>query len=115
MAIASSGLCCIALRGLDYDGDLAWGPPSGCRLPGEAVEACAQRELLEETGLNLEPAQVLDDERWPVFVVAVPPGAEVRLSGEHDAYRWVDLDTAISLVTPERVAVQLSRAARAGQ
>src|SRR5215475_11372560 len=104
-----------AHRGLDYDGDWAWGSPSGCRLPGEAVEVCAQRELLEETGLNLEPALLLDDVRWPVFLVEVPPGAEVRLSAEHDAYRWVDLDTATNLIKPERVAAQLSRAVGAGQ
>ena len=43
----------------------------------------------------------------------VPPGTEVRLSSEHDAYRWVDLDTATNLIKPERVAAQLSRAAGA--
>jgi 8-oxo-dGTP pyrophosphatase MutT (NUDIX family) len=57
-----------AHRGPEYDGDWAWGSPSGCRLPGEAVEACAHRELLEETGLNLDPALLLDDEQWPVFL-----------------------------------------------
>ena len=102
-----------AHRGLDYHGDWAWGSPSGCRLRGEAVEACAQRELLEETGLNLEPALLLDDERWPEFVVEVPPGAEVRLSAEHNGYRWVDLDSATNLIKPERVPAQLRRAAGA--
>jgi 8-oxo-dGTP pyrophosphatase MutT (NUDIX family) len=100
-----------AHRGLDYDGDWAWGAPSGCRLPGEAVEACARRELLEETGLDMSPAPLLDDELWPLFLVEVPPGIEVRLSAEHDAYRWVDLATATDLIKPELVAEQVRRAA----
>ena len=103
-----------AHRGPEYDGDWAWGSPSGCRLPGEAVEACAHRELLEETGLNLDPALLLNDEQWPVFLVEVPPGTAVHLSAEHDAYRWVDLDTVTNLIKPECVAAQLSQAARAG-
>lgn len=98
-------------RGPDYDGDWAWGCPSGCRLPGEAVDACAHRELLEETGLDLVPTLELDDEQWPVFMVEVPLSAEVRLSAEHDSHRWVALDTATELIKPERVAAQLSRLA----
>jgi 8-oxo-dGTP pyrophosphatase MutT (NUDIX family) len=95
-----------------FDGDWAWGAPSGCRLPGEAVEACAHRELLEETGLDLSPAPLLHDDEWPLFVVEAPTGTDVRLSREHDAHRWADLLTACELIKPERVAEQLRRAAR---
>ena len=101
-----------AHRGPDFDGDWAWGAPSGCRLPGEAVEDCARRELLEETGLDLNPAPLLDDDEWPLFMVEAPPEADVGLSPEHDAYRWVDLLTASDLIKPELVAQQLRRAAR---
>ncbi|HEY7200641.1 MAG TPA: NUDIX domain-containing protein [Candidatus Dormibacteraeota bacterium] len=100
-----------AQRGPDYDGEWAWGAPSGCRLPGEPVEACARRELLEETGLDLTPAPVLHDEHWPVFAVQAPPAAVVRLSAEHDAHRWVDLATAGDLVKPDFVAEQVRRVA----
>lgn len=40
-------------NGSAYEGDWAWTTPSGARLPGELVHACAQRELAEETGLTL--------------------------------------------------------------
>src|SRR5690606_39527961 len=40
-------------EGPDYEGDWAWGPPAGCRLPGEPIDDCACRELWEETGLRL--------------------------------------------------------------
>ena len=42
-----------AHHGPDYVGDWAWTPPAGSRLPDEPIEACARRELLEETGLDL--------------------------------------------------------------
>jgi 8-oxo-dGTP pyrophosphatase MutT (NUDIX family) len=101
-----------AHRGPAFDGDWAWGAPSGCRLPGEAVEDCAHRELFEETGLDSSPAPLLHDDEWPLFMVEAPTGTEVRLSREHDAYRWVDLLTACGLIKPELVAEQLRRAAR---
>ena len=97
--------------GPDYHGDWAWGAPSGCRQPGEAVEVCARRELREETGLDLVPALVLDDEDWPVFLIVAAPDAEVRLSAEHDAYRWVDLAAALAMIRPGTVAEQVRRAA----
>jgi 8-oxo-dGTP pyrophosphatase MutT (NUDIX family) len=100
-----------AHRGREYEGDWAWGAPSGCRQPGEAVEACARRELDEETGLGLTPALLMDHEEWPLFLVEAPAGAEVRLSAEHDAYRWVQLTAAIDLIRPAAVAEQLRRAA----
>jgi lipoyl(octanoyl) transferase len=100
-----------AHRGREYEGDWAWGAPSGCRQPGEAVEACAWRELREETGLDLPPALLIHDEEWPLFLVEAPPDAEVCLSAEHDAFRWVDLAAALHMIRPAAVAEQLGRAA----
>ena len=80
-------------------------------LPREAVDACARRELMEEAGLDLEPAPLVDDEMWPLCLAEMPPGAEVCLSAEHGTYRWVDLATAIGLIKPEWVADQLRQAA----
>jgi len=87
------------------------GVDAGCRLPGEAGEACARRELLEETGLDMSPMQALDDEQWPLYLVEAPPGVEIRLSAEHDAYRWADLAAATALIKPEHVAAQVGRVA----
>jgi len=36
-----------------------WGFPGGMQELGETVQACAQRELLEETGINADPVTTL--------------------------------------------------------
>jgi 8-oxo-dGTP pyrophosphatase MutT (NUDIX family) len=97
-----------AHEGADFAGDWAWGPPAGARHPGEDVLACARRELLEETGLELtvEPFAA-PDEYIALYTAEAPAGVEITLSSEHDAYRWVSLDEAIALCKPERVANQL--------
>jgi 8-oxo-dGTP pyrophosphatase MutT (NUDIX family) len=43
----------LAPGGPGFEGDWAWTPPSGARLPGEPPDEAAKRELLEETGLRL--------------------------------------------------------------
>lgn len=68
-------------HGPAYEGDWAWTPPSGARLPGEPVEACARRELTEETGLGalaLVPTDCGNDE-WVLYAAEAPMDAEVRL------------------------------------
>jgi 8-oxo-dGTP pyrophosphatase MutT (NUDIX family) len=103
-----------AHRGSAYEGDWAWGPPAGARLPGEAVDECARRELLEETGLLLQPApHPSGSAEWPVYVAVAPAGAAVRLSGEHDRHAWLPLEEAAGRCRPALVGEQL-RAAAAG-
>ena len=99
--------------GPDFAGDWAWGPPSGARFPGEAIERCAQRELFEETGLRLSLARVdAGQPDWFVYVAEAPDDAEVRLSAEHDAYAWLSLNQAVARTRPDNVRVQLVAAAR---
>jgi len=88
----------------------AWGPPAGARLPGEAVEECARRELREETGLALDPNPVGAGGDWCVFVAEAPAEAEVRLSDEHDAHAWLPLEEAVARCRPPLVAEQLRAA-----
>ena len=97
-----------AAHGRNFDGDWAWGPPSGSRLPDEAFDRCAKRELLEATGLCLALHPVEPEQSaWLVYVAETEDGAEVRLSPEHDDDAWLPLEKAINLVRPDQVRAQL--------
>jgi 8-oxo-dGTP pyrophosphatase MutT (NUDIX family) len=89
-------------------GDWTWTPPAGARLPSEPVGLCAQRELLEETGLVL-PLRLTEagSPLWRVFTAEARPDARVVLDDEHDAYAWVDLAEALRRCRPQRVADQI--------
>ena len=100
-------------QGPDFEGDWAWGPPAGARLPGEDIRDCARRELREETGLELEPVPVSDLQgNWAVFRVEAPPAARVRLSAEHDRSLWVPVHEAVARCRPALVADQIRAVAR---
>jgi 8-oxo-dGTP pyrophosphatase MutT (NUDIX family) len=97
-----------AHEGPGYDGDWAWTPPSGARLPGESPEECARRELREEAGLDLALHRVPSaNDDWTLWVADAPVDAEVTLDDEHDAYRWLPPDEAAALCKPDQVAVGL--------
>ncbi len=90
-----------------------WQCVTGGLEPGERVPLAALREVREETGFG--PAEIdgfydLDQvthfyDEGPdaiiagaVFAVRVRPGAEPRLSHEHDGARWAGRDEALGLV-----------------
>jgi 8-oxo-dGTP pyrophosphatase MutT (NUDIX family) len=91
-----------------YEGEWAWGPPGGSREPGESIDACAARELCEETGLEGELTPIpFRDPRWAVYVQEVPPDAQIRLSEEHDRFLWLTAEEALALVSPEIIVEEL--------
>lgn len=102
-----------AHHGPDYEGDWAWTPPAGSRLPGEPIEVCARRELLEESGLDLplEPTACGTAE-WSVYVAEAPADAQVTLDAEHDRYVWLPCQDALPRCRPDRAAVPLQAAVR---
>lgn len=79
-----------------------WGFPGGRLQPGEAPLAALRREVLEETGLAVTTGQPCAISEWrpvihgrqtqvvAVFVNCVSETSDVRLSGEHSNYMWVD-------------------------
>lgn len=75
----------------------------GGRLkPGEHFQEALQREVLEETGLEItvgEPIAVgewrpiVRNEQWQIvgiYFLCQASSAEVRLSEDHDHYLWID-------------------------
>lgn len=77
----------------------AWYLPGGAHDPGETIEACARRELVEECGLVArEPMtcvavahmHVYGYDSLQVLYAADCPDGDVVLSDEHSAFRWID-------------------------
>ena len=88
----------------------AWESVHGHLEPGEGAVAAAERELAEETDLvavrlyNLSRAEFFYLHRTdevaliPAFAAVVDPEAIIGLSREHDAYRWVGIDEALTVL-----------------
>ena len=102
-----------AHNGPEYEGDWAWGPPSGSHDPGETIDDCARRELREETGLELTLRRVHhDDPDWAVYLTEAPASAGIAFSSEHDRWLWLPARAALAQVSPAIVTSDLRRAIR---
>lgn len=75
---------------------LTWDLPGGIVEDGETTLQTVQREVLEETGLNIQADSFSKTDKytdhrycWTVYKAKV--GSElVEISWEHDEYKWVD-------------------------
>lgn len=77
-----------------------WEIPGGRMEFGETAEDTLLREVMEETGLSVEPIRLLDTWNYlaetyqitGIIYLCKYQGGEVRLSDEHDDYKWVNPD-----------------------
>ena len=101
-----------------------WQCVTGGPDPGERIPLAALREVEEETGFGATDIEAFYDldtvssfyDEGPdaivsgaVFALRVRPGAEPRLSHEHDAFRWAAADEARGLVVWPSYAECLDR------
>ncbi|MDH6113222.1 8-oxo-dGTP diphosphatase [Kitasatospora sp. MAP12-15] len=105
-----------------------WQFAGGTVDSGEDAYECARRELLEETGLRIEPGRLLvvswthpsDQLEHPAVnflfdAGSVPVGTPIALQeSELEEYRWVEPEEAMVLVGPAReLRLRAALAARA--
>ena len=89
-------------------GELAWGLAKGAIEPGESEEQAAVREVLEETGLEVEVESDLGDVRYfyvwegirvrkrvRFFLMRATGGDVANHDAEMEDVRWFPLRTAI--------------------
>jgi len=73
-----------------------WEIQGGHLEHGEAIEECLKRELLEETGLQIEIIKPInaytykigDREHIEVVYLCTTEGSDIKLSDEHSDFRW---------------------------
>ncbi len=100
-----------------------WGFPKGHVEDGENEIETARREMKEETGLDVKILFGFKDEltyfykfkgklhkKIVVFFIGIPNSTEVKLSREHDDYKWVKYEEAIKFITFENERKVLKRA-----
>jgi 8-oxo-dGTP pyrophosphatase MutT (NUDIX family) len=88
-----------------------WTFPKGKALEGESDEACALREVEEETGLRCELGEELPETRYVDargrskrvrYWTMRPVAGDVEFVSEVDDARWLSVDEARSLLTYPR-------------
>jgi len=102
--IERDGLVLSALRSASMNLPLKWEFPGGKIEPGEALEECLERELVEEMGVRILVGRPLTPatHEYPSFTVTLYPfvcsivAGEIQLF-EHSAISWLPAERMLEL------------------
>jgi 8-oxo-dGTP diphosphatase len=99
--IERDGLVLSALRSASMNLPLKWEFPGGKIEPGEELEDCLRRELVEEMGVGIKVGRPLTPatHEYPSFTVTLYPYVCSIISGEITLFEH----SAISWLTPARM------------
>lgn len=86
---------------IDPDEPNTWDTPGG-GIENDSIEEGFKREVIEETGLVIEDIRLLgayniDDSNLQLLAKAKFVGGEVKLSFEHNAYKWITQEELFDL------------------
>jgi ADP-ribose pyrophosphatase YjhB (NUDIX family) len=93
----------LVLKRAKYPEKDKWNFPGGCLMVGETIEGCAEREVLEETKLNLKskrimgflPSIIYKEGKVSLHIVVIPvlmesiKNQEVKINEEHTSCKFV--------------------------
>lgn len=100
---------------------LIWEFPRGKVKPGEDIKEGLLREVKEETGLNVKIIKFIDkykyiadngtriSTQYNFLCKMIDPKQEVKLSFEHDEYRWIRTVGEAELLVPSEMKKTISK------
>lgn len=86
--------------------------PGGHLERGESFKECIEREVMEETGLDVEVGGIISFAEYPnehelfneikaLRFIAYSKGGDVTVSEEHDGFEWLPIDEAIKKLSDQ--------------
>ena len=86
-----------------------WDLPGGHVEKDESLEAALDREVWEETSLDLGPATKIYTDDYTTFFVSYDWEGKIMLSKEHDEYKWINPEEVTNYYIGEKFERAIGR------